>query len=255
GGGMAAASWAMMTRDGSSLSTYYLENAVSGGGGTNVVNVILVDFRGFDTFGEIIVLGIAALAIYALLDGALHGRVARRLSAWTPDLPVSVDRHPMIMVVATRVMLPLALLVGAYIFLRGHNQPGGGFIAALVVSIALIMQYMASGFGWAAQRVKVKYHAMIGGGVLVAAATGIAAMVMDRPFLTSAFAHVHLPVIGEFELASAMAFDTGVFLTVVGAVMLALANLSRMGRWTAHRPVNKTAMDVDPSAVPNGESH
>ncbi|HRP65757.1 MAG TPA: monovalent cation/H+ antiporter subunit A [Thauera sp.] len=248
GVGMAGVSWAMMTRDGNSLSSYYLENSVGGGGGTNVVNVILVDFRGFDTFGEIIVLGIAALTIYALLDGALHGRVARRLSAWTPDLPVSVDRHPIIMVVATRVMLPLALLVGAYIFLRGHNQPGGGFIAALVVSIALIMQYMASGFGWAAKRVRVKYHAMIGAGVLVAAATGIAAMVLDRPFLTSAFTHVHLPLVGEFELASAMAFDTGVFLTVVGAVMLALANLSRMGRWTGQRPVNKMAMDVDPSA-------
>ena len=255
GGGMAAVSWAMLTRDGVSLSDYYLENSVSGGGGTNVVNVILVDFRGFDTFGEIIVLGIAALAIFALLDGALHGRVGRRLSAWTPDLPVSVDRHPIIMVVATRVMLPLALLVGAYIFLRGHNQPGGGFIAALVVSIALIMQYMASGFAWAAQRVRVKYHAMIGGGVLVAAATGVGAMVLDRPFLTSAFTHVHLPVVGEFELASAMAFDTGVFLTVVGAVMLALANLSRMGRWTAHRPVNKMAMDVDPSAAPHREHH
>ena len=200
GGGMGLVSWAMLTRDGSSLSTYYLENSVSGGGGTNVVNVILVDFRGFDTFGEIIVLGIAALAIYALLDGALHGRVARRLSAWTPDLPVSVDRHPIIMVVATRVMLPLALLVGAYIFLRGHNQPGGGFIAALVVSIALIMQYMASGFGWAAQRVRVNYHAMIGAGVLIAAGTGIASMVLDRPFLTSAFDHFHLPLVGEFEL-------------------------------------------------------
>ena len=247
GGGMGLVSWAMLTRDGSSLSTYYLENSVSGGGGTNVVNVILVDFRGFDTFGEIIVLGIAALAIYALLDGALHGRVARRLSAWTPDLPVSVDRHPIIMVVATRVMLPLALLVGAYIFLRGHNQPGGGFIAALVVSIALIMQYMASGFGWAAQRVRVNYHAMIGAGVLIAAGTGIASMVLDRPFLTSAFDHFHLPLVGEFELASAMAFDTGVFLTVVGAVMLALANLSRMGRLTGQRQVNRTAMDVDPS--------
>ena len=253
GAGMAGVSWAMMTRDGQSLSDYYLDNAVSGGGGTNVVNVILVDFRGFDTFGEIIVLGIAALTIYALLDGALHGRTARRLGAWTPDLPVSVDRHPIIMVVATRVMLPLALLVGAYIFLRGHNQPGGGFIAALVVSIALIMQYMASGFGWAAQRVKVNYHAMIGVGVLVAAATGIAAMVLDHPFLTSTFAHVRLPLVGEFELASAMAFDTGVFLTVVGAVMLALANLSRMGRWTGQQPVNKTAMDVDPSTFTTRE--
>ena len=247
--GMAGASWAMLTRDGTSLSRYYLENSVSEGGGTNVVNVILVDFRGFDTFGEITVLGIAALAIYALLDGSLFGRVGRRLSTWTPDLPQSVDRHPMIMVVATRVMLPLAMLVGAYIFLRGHNQPGGGFIAALVVSIALIMQYMASGFGWAAQRVRVNYHAMIGAGVLIAAATGIGAMVMEHPFLTSTFTHVHLPLIGEFEIASAMAFDTGVFLTVVGAVMLALANLSRMGRRTAHLPINQTAMDVDPSAA------
>jgi multicomponent K+:H+ antiporter subunit A len=251
--GMAGASWAMLTRDGTSLSQYYLENSVSGGGGTNVVNVILVDFRGFDTFGEITVLGIAALAIYALLDGALVGRVGRRLSAWSPDLPRSADRHPMIMVVATRVMLPLAMLVGAYIFLRGHNQPGGGFIAALVVSIALVMQYMASGFGWAAERVKVNYHAMIGAGVLVAAATGVAAMVLDQPFLTSTFGHFHLPLVGEFELASAMAFDTGVFLTVVGAVMLALANLSRMGRWTSPYSINKTAMDVDPSASPSKE--
>lgn len=253
GGGMAAVSWAMLTRDGSSLSDYYLANSVSGGGGTNVVNVILVDFRGFDTFGEITVLGIAALIIYALLDGALHGRVARRLSAWMPDLPVAADRHPLLMVVATRVMLPLALLVGAYIFLRGHNQPGGGFIAALVVSIALVMQYMASGFVWATQRVKVKYHALIGSGVLVAAATGIGAMVLDYPFLTSTFGHLHLPLIGEVELASAMAFDTGVFLTVVGAVMLVLANLSRIGRWAGHLPAtdkSKTATDAEPNAAP-----
>ena len=251
--GMAGASWAMLTRDGSSLSSYYLDNSVSGGGGTNVVNVILVDFRGFDTFGEITVLGIAALAIYALLDGALFGRTGRRLGAWSPDRPQSADRHPMIMVVATRVMLPLAMLVGAYIFLRGHNQPGGGFIAALVVSIALIMQYMASGFGWAAQRVKVNYHAMIGLGVLVAAATGVGAMVLDQPFLTSTFGHFHLPLVGEFELASAMAFDTGVFLTVVGAVMLALANLSRMGRWTSPYTINTGAMDVDPRAASGKE--
>ena len=77
---------------------------------------------------------------------------------------------------------------------------------------------------------------------------GMSAMVLDQPFLTSTFGHFHLPLVGEFELASAMAFDTGVFLTVVGAVMLALANLSRMGRWTNPHSINKTAMDVDPSA-------
>lgn len=247
GGGIGLLTWAVLTRDFKTISTYYLDHSVPGGGGTNVVNVILVDFRGFDTFGEIIVLGIAALTIFALLDGALRGHVAPKLAAWVPDQPQSADRHPLIMVVATRVMLPLALMVGAYIFLRGHNLPGGGFIAGLVVAIALIMQYMASGFGWAAQRMHVDYHAMIGAGVLIAAATGIAAMVMDHPFLTSAFDHFHLPIVGEFELASAMAFDAGVFLTVVGAVMLALANLSRLGRRAAHQPVNQAPMDVDPS--------
>ncbi|MFA7607320.1 MAG: monovalent cation/H+ antiporter subunit A [Rhodocyclaceae bacterium] len=243
-GGLA---WAMMTRDAETLSGFYLEQSVPGGGGTNVVNVILVDFRGFDTFGEIIVLGAAALAIFALLDGAVRGNPGRRLSAWRPEMPLSADRHPMMMVVATRVMLPLALIVGAYIFLRGHNMPGGGFIAGLVVSIALIMQYMASGFGWAAQRMRIDYHAMIGAGVLVAAATGIFSMALGYPFLTSAFSHVYLPVVGEFEIASAMGFDTGVFLAVVGAVMLALANLSRLGRRAGQPPVAALPMDVDPS--------
>lgn len=247
GFGIGGLAWAAMTRDFTTLSGYYLEQAKPGGGGTNVVNVILVDFRGFDTFGEIIVLGIAALSIFALLDGALRGHVARKLAAWVPDQPQSADRHPMMMVVATRVMLPLALMVGAYIFLRGHNMPGGGFIAGLVVAIALIMQYMASGFSWAALRMRVDYHAMIGAGVLIAAATGIAAMVMGYPFLTSAFDYFKLPLVGEVELASALLFDAGVFLTVVGAVMLALANLSRMGRRASHMPVNQGPMDVNPA--------
>jgi multicomponent K+:H+ antiporter subunit A len=247
--GLGGATWAVLTRDVDTISGYYIDKSVPEGGGSNVVNVILVDFRGFDTFGEIIVLGIAALAIYALLDGAMRGRVAPKLATWAPDSPKSADRHPMIMVVATRVMLPLALMVGAYIFLRGHNEPGGGFIAGLVVAIALIMQYMASGFGWAVQQMRVGYRAMISAGVLIAGATGVAAMALGYPFLTSAFVHLHLPLLGDFELASAMAFDTGVFLTVIGAVMLALANLSNMGRLAARTSVNQTPMDVDPSVV------
>ncbi len=243
--GVGGAAWAMTTRNAETLSGYYLEHSVSGGGGTNVVNVILVDFRGFDTFGEIIVLGIAALVIYALLDGAMHGAVGRKLAAWVPDQKRAADRHPLMLVVATRVMLPLALIVGAFIFLRGHNVPGGGFIAGLVVAIALIMQYMASGYSWAAQRMKVDYHMLIGSGVLIAAATGIGSWLAEHPFLTSTFGHFHLPVIGEFELASAMAFDTGVFLTVIGATMLALANLSRIGCLAESLPRQEAAMEPD----------
>ena len=59
---------------------------------------------------------------------------------------------PLPLVVVTRILLPLVLVVAVYIFLRGHNAPGGGFVAGLLVSIALVMQYMASGFGWAEGR-------------------------------------------------------------------------------------------------------
>ena len=107
------------------------------------------------------------------------------------------------------------------------------------------MQYMASGYSWAAQRMKVDYHALIGSGVLIAAATGVASWLTDHPFLTSTFGHFHLPIIGEFELASAMAFDTGVFLTVIGATMLALANLSRIGCLAESLPLQEAPMEPD----------
>ncbi len=245
--GVGALTWMVMTRDFTSLSKFYIENALVEGGGRNVVNVILVDFRGFDTFGEIMVLGIAALSIFALLEGLVRGSCRRKLLAWDPDYPKSPNRHPLLMVVVTRMMLPLALMVSVFIFLRGHNLPGGGFIAALVVSIALIMQYMASGFQWAADQVRFDYHALIGAGGLIAAATGVAAMVLDLPFLTSGFVHVHLPVLGDFELASAMMFDLGVLLTVIGAVMLALAQLSLLGTYTRDADINTEPMDFDPS--------
>src|SRR5690606_6996151 len=124
---------------------------------------------------------------------------------------------------------------------------GGGFIAGLIVAIALVMQYMASGLGWAAQRLRIDYHALIGLGVLVAALTGVGAWLAGRPFLTSDYGYFTLPLVGTFELATAMLFDTGVCLTVVGAVMLALANLSRIGLKAEHLTVPEEPMDLDPS--------
>jgi multicomponent K+:H+ antiporter subunit A len=186
------------------------------------------------------VIGIAAMTIYALLDGMLTGPVSAKLSKWTSGKVRSPDRHPIMMTVVTRMMLPLAILVACFIFIRGHNLPGGGFIAALVVSIALIMQYMASGFSWADERVHFDYHALIGGGGLIAAASGIAAIVLGKPFLTSGHTHVEFPWIGDVELASASAFDLSVFLTVVGGVMLALANFSNLGRMTAEGRENSS---------------
>src|SRR5690606_41229208 len=128
--------YALLTRPLDSISGYFLDNSKPGGGGTNVVNVILVDFRGFDTLGEITVLGIAALGIFKLLS---------RMREYMPHSDSKSrkwdkDRHPQTLAVASQSLLPLALLVSAFIFLRGHNMPGGGFIAGLITAIALIQQ-------------------------------------------------------------------------------------------------------------------
>ncbi|EBA14358.1 pH adaption potassium efflux system protein PhaA [Roseobacter sp. SK209-2-6] len=245
--GASALIYALMLRDFAmpSISEYHLANSYKGGGGTNVVNVILVDFRGYDTFGEIIVLGIAALVIFALTEAVLGTRVRAYLLNRKPDMPQAGDAHPMMMVVATRVMMPLALMVAAYIFFRGHNLPGGGFIAGLIAAIALLMQYMASGFTWASERQRVFYHGIIGSGVLIAAATGLGAWFNDMPFLTSDYGYLYWPPLEKFEWATAALFDLGVFLAVVGAVLLALESLARFawqpGMSTEH------AMDINPA--------
>lgn len=221
GVGVAAIIYAVLTRPFRSLSEYYLDKSMPEGGGTNVVNVILVDFRGFDTFGEIIVLAIAALGIVAMLDG-LRGT---HMATDHEGRPWATDSHPMMMSVLMRILLPLAIAASVYIFLRGHNLPGGGFVAGLITSIALILLYIANGVEWISERMRVEFPRVIGIGVLIAGLTGIGSWFFGKPFLTSAHGHPYVPVIGELPLASAAAFDLGVYLTVVGAVMLMLSSL------------------------------
>ena len=228
--GMTGLTWAVLRIDlQRHLATYFIEQSKPAGGGANVVNVILVDFRGFDTFSEVAVLSASALIIYALLDGMMHGAWSHKLRQWVPDHHRSPEKHPKLMMIPTRVMLPMALLVAAYIFLRGHNDPGGGFVAGLMVTIALVMQYMVSSYKWADERIHVDAHAWIAMGLLLVTGTSAAAMVMGYPFLTNAHGHLHLPVLGDIGISSAMSFDAGVLMAVVGAMMLTLANLARLG--------------------------
>lgn len=216
--------YVVLTRPYAGLAPFFLANSVSGGGGTNVVNVILVDFRGFDTLGEITVLAIAAVGILAMLDGLrLHNPTCDpqgRRWAWA--------KNPLILMTLSRLLLPLALLISVFIFLRGHNLPGGGFIAGLITAVALALQYIASGVAWVEQRLPLNYQRMAGAGVLIATLTGLGSWVFGRPFLTSAFGHFELPLVGEFELATAMLFDLGVYLTVVGSTQLILTRLGKL---------------------------
>ncbi len=222
--GIATIAWLIMTRDHNSISWFFLQQSIPLGGGTNVVNVILVDFRGFDTFGEITVLGIAAIGVLSLMDGMrAHG------TTMTQGLTYRFNPSPLMLRITASWILPVALVVSLYIFMRGHNLPGGGFIAGLVTSLALIIQYIAVGQDKTEQLLGAKsgrlYEIWIGVGLTIAGLTGVAAWFWSRPFLTSAHIYVSPPVIGEMHLASAALFDVGVYVTVVGATMLMISVL------------------------------
>ena len=214
----------VLSRSFESISDFHLQQSVPGGGGTNVVNVILVDFRGFDTLGEITVLIIAGLGVWRLLKDT---EIERKISH---SLPYAEDMAPVILAQITRPMMPLLLLISAYIFLRGHNYPGGGFIAGLFATVALIMQHLASGINWTESRIRFRYGivAVIGG--VIGALAGFGSWLFGYPFLTGTYDYVKLPILGKFELATAMIFDLGVFLAVVGSLMIILSRLADIGR-------------------------
>lgn len=236
---IASLNYAVLTRDTASISSFFMANSIPGGGGHNVVNVILVDFRGFDTLGEITVLALAGLAIFKLLNRLRlfmpHSDGEGR--AWSPD------RYPAILTSISLALLPLALLVSVFIFLRGHNEPGGGFIAGLITAVALILLYMSRGVEWAQQRLNFPFQPVAVVGVAVATLTGLGSWLFGYPFLTSAFSYFSLPIVGKFELATALLFDLGVYLAVVGATLMILANLGKVT--TPHRPVSDEKNDED----------
>lgn len=219
---------AVLTRDLSPISDYFLENSVSGGGGTNVVNVILVDFRGFDTLGEIVVLSLAGLGVFSMLQRmSLHALLNNQAGR-----PWNVDEPSLILQNVARLLFPLMLLFAAFVFLRGHNLPGGGFIAGLVASLAIVLQYLANGTTWMSTRIRTDMHLVISIGLAFAIGTGLVSMFLGYPFMTSAFTYLKWPVVGKFEVASAMMFDLGVFLAVVGATVMILVEL---GKFNVHK--------------------
>ncbi|MDO8386550.1 MAG: monovalent cation/H+ antiporter subunit A [Polaromonas sp.] len=270
GTGMAALSWTVMTRRfPESISPFFLDRALTEGGGTNVVNVMLVDFRAFDTFGEITVLGVVALTVYALLrrfrpaieSMALPQQQRGQADDGSSDLlnpRRAVDTaigYLMVPAVLVRLLLPLSVLVSVYFFMRGHNAPGGGFVAGLVMSVALLLQYIVSGTEWVEEHLRIYPRRWIAIGMLLALATGGGAMVLGYPFMTTHTAHLQLPLplLGSMHVPSALFFDMGVFSIVLGSTMLILTALShqsvRSHRWAEEQNERQAAADAKVQAA------
>lgn len=257
--GLTALSYALLTRPApQSISPFFLSRALSEGGGTNVVNVMLVDFRAFDTIGEITVLGAVAMTVFALLrrfrppkesmEQPLQQRVV------PPDVVTDLvnprsaqDKergYLMVPAVIARLLLPIFFLVAAHFLLRGHNQPGGGFVAGLVVAVAFLTQYLVAGTQWVEARAGLRPARFIGMGLMTAAMTGLGALVVGYPFLTSHTAHFTLPLIGETHLPSATFFDLGVFAVVVGATLLILTALAHQSIRRHRNPGQRSSAKI-----------
>lgn len=212
------------------ISRYFEENSVTHGHGRNVVNVIIVDFRGLDTLGEITVLAMAAIGVYALLrlrkredNSTAH---ARLLGGTSPDGPVGKTRSEedtsapsLILRTATRFLLPLLLLFSLFLLVRGHNDPGGGFSAGLVAASAFVLYRFAFGAQDTKRVLPVSPLALVGAGILVASSSGILALLESRPLMTGLWGQLAVPGFGVLDVGSPLLFDVGVFTTVVGVTL------------------------------------
>ena len=266
GTGMAVLAYAVMMRSfPQSISPFFLERALPEGGGTNVVNVMLVDFRGFDTLAEITVLGVVGLTVYALLRRFRPAPESIGLPTQQQVVPADLatdlvnaqtaadtaQGYLMVPAVLARTVLPIATLIAVYIFMRGHNEPGGGFVAGLVLSTAFILQYIVSGTRWVEAHMPLQPQKWIGMGLLMAAATGLGSIWLGYPFLTTHTALLHLPWLGKMHVASALFYDIGVFTLVVGATLLILTALGHQSVRGHRKPVR--AGDADGAQPTQGE--
>lgn len=181
------------------ISDFHLTRSKPEAFGANVVNVILVDFRALDTLGEIVVLGIAALAATASLGAA-------RLRAPLPNHPPSEWLST-----ASKVVLTLLLPLSLWIFWRGHNSPGGGFIGALVAASGIGLALLAGLSKPNAKTLRHASHWLCIAGLGVALLSAITPLLVGKSFFAGLWWHS-----GDLHLGTPLLFDLGVYLTVLG---------------------------------------
>ncbi len=203
------------------ISNELVERAVPDGHGHNVVNVILVDFRGLDTLGEITVLAAAAIGAAAIAR-------AGRTRPPRPDDPevaaaAEADRQRRIVFVdgTVHVIFPAIVMMSLWLLFAGHNQPGGGFVGGLLAGAAIGLRYVAGGTSAVRDQSRFRAWTVLGAGVGLAATTAALPLVFGGSVLQSAIAELGVPLLGEVSVSSALFFDVGVYLTVVGTVMMA----------------------------------
>jgi multicomponent Na+:H+ antiporter subunit A len=234
---------ALAVRTATPVSADYPEEAYDFGGGKNIVNVILVDIRAWDTLGEISLLVVAATGVASLvflrgrtggvdraerdvLDGpdTSGGRAPR--GRWlAASATLDPERRSVVLEVVTRILFHTILVFSLYLLFSGHNLPGGGFAGGLVAGLALVLRYLAGGRYELGEAAPVAPGLVLGTGLLLACGTGVGGLLLGGEVLQTAILETTLPVLGHVKLVTSLFFDTGVYLIVVGLVLDVLRSL------------------------------
>lgn len=204
------------------ISKAFPEQAYDFGHGQNVVNVTLVDIRAWDTLGEISVLvaaatGIASLVFVRTQDVERSWTRRRNQGPVTASIPR--ERRSVILETATRLVFHVMIALSLYLLFSGHNQPGGGFAGGLVLGLALLVRYLAGGRAELDRAAPVSAGLVLGAGLAVAAISALAPLAFGGTVLQSAVVEFDVPVWGHVKLVTAMFFDIGVYLIVIGLAL------------------------------------
>ncbi|MDO5498727.1 MAG: Na+/H+ antiporter subunit A [Propionibacteriaceae bacterium] len=235
---------APMGRTAAPDSTDMPQSAVEFGGGYNIVNVILVDIRAWDTMGEISVVLVAATGVASLifLQSTNLSRVRLNLAAarakrfvrsstvaevgWLSEVrAVPGERRSLMFEVVTRLVFHAVMLWSLYLLFTGHNDPGGGFAGGLVAGLGLTIRYLAGGAAELRAAMPVMPGALLGSGLFLSAGAGLVSMLVGGQVLESWTFDIGFPVIGNIHIVTSMFFDIGVYLVVIGLMLDVLRSL------------------------------
>ena len=240
------------------ISDRFPELAYELGHGKNVVNVALVDLRGWDTMGELSVLILAATGVASLVFVTHRSDTLSRTTSSLPTAAIRTRRplvetsegprpratgvgtrqawlvggqrvrpenRSIMLEVIVRILFHTIIVVSIYLLFAGHNLPGGGFAGGLVAGMALVMRYIAGGRYELGAASPADAGRLLGGGMAIAVACAIVPVFFGFAPLTSAFFEVELPVLGHIEFVTSAIFDVGVYLVVIGLVLDVLRSL------------------------------
>lgn len=232
--------YAINARTAAPIADLLPEAAYDRGGGKNVVNVLLVDIRAWDTLGEVSVLLVAATGVASLVFRHRRFGSAPRVA----DAPADRRRgdnaratrlrgtemtdpriRSLVLEITTRLVFPTVMVLSLYFFFAGHNHPGGGFAGGLTAGLALTLRYLAGGRYEIGEALPVDAGKILGVGLLFCTGTAAMSLLLGAPVLSSAIFELTLPLLGDIKIVTALFFDVGVYLIVVGVVLDILRSL------------------------------